>query len=76
MRRLYGKEVFMDRLSCRFERVSNFSIALAFAAFGVLFILLGITVLPIIGLVIAVPALGAAFMFFKAHRSQECSIGG
>lgn len=65
----------MDRISCRFERVSNFSIALAFVALGVLFILLGITVLPLIGFVLAVPALGAAFMFFKAHRSEECSIG-
>jgi hypothetical protein len=76
MKQMNGKEVLMDRISCRFERLSNFSIALAFVAFGVLFILLGISVLPIFGFIIAVPALGAALMFFKAHRSEECSIGG
>ena len=66
----------MDRISCRFERLSNFSIGLALLAFGCLFILLGVTVLPLFGFIIAVPALGAAIMFLKAERSPECSIGG
>jgi hypothetical protein len=41
---------------------------------GLLFTLTGITVLPVIGLMIAVPVLGLAVVFLAAPRSKACSI--
>jgi ABC-type phosphate transport system permease subunit len=41
---------------------------------GLLFALTGITVLPVIGLLIAVPVLVLAVVFLAAPRSKACAI--
>jgi hypothetical protein len=41
---------------------------------GLLFALTGITVLPVIGLLIAAPVLVLAVVFLAAPRSKACSI--
>jgi hypothetical protein len=41
---------------------------------GLLFTLTGITVLPVIGLMIAVPVLVLAVVFLAAPRSKACAI--
>ncbi len=64
----------MKRTDCKLERVSNFAIGFLLMIFGLLFTLSGITVLPVIGLLIAVPVLVLAVVFLAAPRSKACAI--
>lgn len=64
----------MNPLSCLFERVTNFGVATTLLFIGLGFLVVSFTVLPVIGLFIAVPILGLSGIFFAAHRSKECSI--
>ena len=64
----------LDKISCRFEKVSNFGVGFAFMLIGFVFIIFGITLIPVIGFFLAIPAFIVAFLFFKAHRSEECAI--
>ena len=54
------------------ERVSNVTVGSILMILGVLFALSGITVLPVIGLLIAVPVLAGIFLI--SPRSKACSI--
>jgi hypothetical protein len=42
--------------------------------FGLGLIVLGFTVLPIFGLILAIPVLGASAYFIRAHLNKECQI--
>jgi len=59
---------------CIVERISKASIGvfLLFVASG--FMLSGITVLPLFGFLLAVPALLASIYFFSAHLNKSCEI--
>ena len=64
----------MNRTDCKLERVSNVTIGFMLMTFGLLFALIGITVLPVIGLLIAVPVLIIAGVFLASPRSKACAI--
>ena len=64
----------MNKNDCRLERVSNVTIGLIFTGVGLLFSLFGITVLPVIGLMIAVPVFVIAGIFLVSPRSKACAI--
>lgn len=64
----------MNKNDCKLERVSNVTIGFILAGFGLLFSLLGITVLPVIGLLIALPVLIIAGIFLFSPRSKACAI--
>jgi len=64
----------MNRTDCKLERVSNVTVGLIFMGVGLLFALTGITVLPVIGLLIAMPVLVLAVVFLAAPRSKACTI--
>ena len=64
----------MNRTDCKLERVSNITIGFLLMSFGLLFVLTGITVLPVIGLLIAVPVLIIAGIFLASPRSRACAI--
>ena len=64
----------MNKNECRLERVSNVTIGLIFSGVGLLFSLIGITVLPVIGLMIAVPVFVIAGIFLASPRSKACAI--
>ena len=64
----------MNKNECRLERVSNVSLGLVFLGVGLLFTLIGITVLPVIGLMIAVPVFVIAGIFLVSPRSNACSL--
>lgn len=51
-----------------------FFIGLVFALIGFAFLGLGITVLPVVGIFIALPILGLSVFFFRNPRSEECFI--
>jgi len=64
----------MNRNDCKLERVSNITIGLILMMFGLLLTLSGITVLPVIGLLIAIPVLIIAVIFMASPRSKACAI--
>ena len=64
----------MNRNECRLERVSNVTIGFFLMIFGLLLTVSGITVLPVIGLLIAVPVLIIAVVFLASPRSKACAI--
>ena len=62
------------RPTVKLERVSNVTVGLILMGVGLLFALTGITVLPVIGLLIAVPVLILAGIFLVSPRSKACAI--
>jgi hypothetical protein len=64
----------MNRTDCKLERVSNVTVGLILMGVGLLFALTGITVLPVIGLLIAAPVLVLACIFLASPRSEACSV--
>ena len=64
----------MNRTDCKLERVSNVTVGLILMGVGLLFALTGITVLPVIGLLIAAPVLVLACIFLASPRSKACSV--
>ncbi len=64
----------MNRTDCKLERVSNVTVGLILMGVGLLFSLSGITVLPVIGLLIAAPVLVLACVFLASPRSKACSV--
>jgi hypothetical protein len=64
----------MNKNDCRLERVSNVTIGFILMVVGLFFAGTGVTVLPVIGLLIAVPVLVLAGIFLVSPRSKACSI--
>ena len=64
----------MIGIHCLFEKVSDLTICLILSVLGLLFIILGFTVIPVLGVLISIPILLVAYAFFKAHRSKECML--
>lgn len=64
----------MNSSNCSFERISNISVGIALAVFTLGFIVVSITILPIIGLVPAAAVAAGAFYFLSAPKSPECRI--
>ena len=64
----------MDRKSCMFERISDFSIGMILLFFGLLFTFMSFLVLPIVGLVVAIPILVLSVAFLGARRSRACAL--
>ena len=63
----------MDKTDCRLERVSNVLVGLVLMMFGLIFTLIGITLIPVIGLLIAIPVLILAGVFLASPRSKACA---
>lgn len=64
----------MNKNDCRLERISNVSIGFILLGVGLFFTIIGITVLPVIGLMIAVPIFVIAGIFLVSPRSKACAI--
>jgi hypothetical protein len=64
----------MNKLDCKLERVSNVTIGLVLLLIGLGFTLIGVAIIPVLGLVIAVPVLILAGIFLAAPRSKACAL--
>jgi hypothetical protein len=64
----------MNRLSCFFERVSDLSVGMFLLLFGLGLAIISFTVIPVIGLVVAIPVLILAVAFLFARRSKACAL--
>ncbi|MFZ0482675.1 MAG: hypothetical protein WAL93_04715 [Desulfobacterales bacterium] len=59
---------------CIVERISKAGIGLFFLFITAGFLLSGVTVLPLFGFLLAVPALLASIYFFSVHLNRSCEI--
>jgi hypothetical protein len=64
----------MNRISCYFEKVSDFAVGLFLLFLGLILTVISFTVIPVIGLVIAIPVLFLAVSFLGAKKSKECAL--
>ena len=64
----------MNRISCYFERISDFAIGLFLLFVGLALTAISFTIIPVIGLFIAIPVLILAVAFLGAKRSKECAL--
>lgn len=64
----------LNALNCGLEKPLNFVIGALLFLMGLGFAISGVTVLPVIGLLVAIPVLGLALFFIAAPRSKECQV--
>jgi hypothetical protein len=64
----------MKTLDCKLERYSNSMVGLILIFIGLVFTLLGVTVIPIFGLLIAAAAFFLGVVFLLAPRSKTCAL--
>lgn len=64
----------MNKLDCKMERLSNVTIGMILFIIGLGFTLIGIVVIPVVGLIIAIPVLILAGIFLAAPRSKACAM--
>jgi hypothetical protein len=64
----------MNRIDCLFERASSIGIAIALLFMAMGLVVIGVTVLPVLGLFLSIPLFMAASAFLFAPRSKECTI--
>lgn len=64
----------MNRIDCLIERPAKFAIAAALGLMALGMSVIGVTLLPFIGLLMAVPVFGLAGFFAFSPRSRECTL--
>ena len=64
----------MNRLSCYFEKISDFAVGLFLLFLGLALTVISFSIIPVIGLVVAIPVLILAISFLGAKRSKECAL--
>ena len=64
----------MRQTNCAFERASNVGVAFCLLLMAAGLSVIGVTILPVLGIFMAIPVLVASVAFLIAPRSQECRI--
>ena len=64
----------MKSLDCKLEKVSNVMVGAILLFVGLVFALLGLTVIPIIGLLFPLAAFVLGVVFLLAPRSESCAM--
>lgn len=64
----------MKSNQCIPQTISKFMMGMIFLGAAIAFAVLGITLLPIIGFILAAPVLALAFYFFRVHLNDQCEI--
>ena len=64
----------MNRLSCYFEKISDFAVGLFLLFLGLALTVISFSIIPVIGLVVAIPVLILAISFLGAKKSKECAL--
>jgi hypothetical protein len=64
----------MKSLDCKLEKVSNAMVGAILLFVGLVFVLLGLTVIPFFGLLLALAAFVLGVVFLLAPRSESCAL--
>ena len=57
-----------------FERISDFTVGLFLLFLGLALTIVSFTIIPVLGLFIAIPGLVLAIAFLGAKRSKDCAL--
>jgi len=64
----------MNKTECKLERVSNVTLGFFLLIIGLMFTLIGIMIVPVIGLFVAIPVLIISGIFLASPRSKACAM--
>lgn len=64
----------MSSNQCISQRISKFALGCILLAAASGLVVIGLTLLPIIGFVMAVPVAGLAIYFFRIHLNDQCEM--
>ena len=64
----------MNRIDCLFERPANIMISAILFSMALGLSIIGITILPVLGLILAVPVYVLSGAFLLSPRSDACSL--
>lgn len=64
----------MTNTDCRLERISHIMVGFFLLLTASGFFIIGITVLPFLGIMVAIPVVVLAALFLRVPRSKECLI--
>lgn len=59
---------------CAYETLSKYLLAAIFAILGLGLTVLGVTLIPFIGILMAIPLFGLAGYFLSTRLNQECKL--
>lgn len=62
------------KLNCLPQKISMLFLGITFTLLGMGAVVVGVTILPVVGLIFAVPFLCLAFYFYHTHLSSKCEI--
>ncbi len=57
--------------ACRDEKIFGRILGIFFLALGLVFLIIGFTVLPLFGLIVAIPLIALGFYFFRKSPGEE-----
>jgi NhaP-type Na+/H+ or K+/H+ antiporter len=63
-----------ERESSIKEKISKLALSIIFLFGGLAMVVISLNILPVIGLVFAVPMLAFSVYFYKAHLNERCQI--
>lgn len=64
----------MQTSQCIPQRISKLFLGLIFMAAAAALVIIGITLVPVFGFILAVPVAALGIYFFRAHLNKECQI--
>lgn len=64
----------MKPINCLLERPSNIAVAVALMIMTLFLVVIGLTVLPVLGIFLAIPVFILSISFFFAPGSPECTL--
>nr|WP_320015158.1 hypothetical protein [uncultured Desulfobacter sp.] len=64
----------MKNNKCTSEKVSKYFLAGLFIVLSLGLVVMGVTFLPFIGFVLAVPVLAIAFIFIRTRLNDQCNL--
>ena len=63
----------MSYFGCWFEKFSDLFLGVLMLIIGTFFLVIGVTVLPVIGIFVSIPVFGIALSFLGAPLGEACS---
>jgi len=66
----------MGKLDCFGDKVGAFFVGMILLVIGIIFVIVSVTVLPVLGLIVAIPALIIAAMYLKTAYKAACEYRG
>ena len=68
------KEDIMKTTECVPQKISKLMLGLILMGFALALIIIGVTLLPIFGFILALPVIALAIYIFRLHLNDQCEI--